>query len=167
MASTSDEIKNRRESVMASIIESHRKQKKKRCFCGLEMVVRTSTTASNKGRRFRGCPLFPRKDACNYFHWIDENKKEQSLNVNQQEWEDEIIEYRVQAIKLEMELGEVREKASSLQWDLNHAREEIIRLKEILDSEKSKKRMKGCGYCCVLMMLLCVLIFLFLLNAFM
>ncbi|KAL0361524.1 UNVERIFIED_CONTAM: hypothetical protein Sradi_3836900 [Sesamum radiatum] len=40
------------------------------CFCGLEVVVRTSWTNANPGRQFRGCPG-EGGTYCNVFQWVD------------------------------------------------------------------------------------------------
>ncbi|KAL2458635.1 uncharacterized protein Fot_55665 [Forsythia ovata] len=41
------------------------------CCCGQLSVTRTSWTANNPGRRFRGCSYYGRMDVCNYFSWVD------------------------------------------------------------------------------------------------
>ena len=40
------------------------------CNCGLPAAERTATTASNRGRRLRGCPK-PREQSCGFFEWVD------------------------------------------------------------------------------------------------
>ncbi|KAL0404488.1 UNVERIFIED_CONTAM: hypothetical protein Sradi_2089600 [Sesamum radiatum] len=40
------------------------------CLCGFEVVVRTSWTNSNPGRRFRGCPG-DNGSYCRVFQWVD------------------------------------------------------------------------------------------------
>ena len=74
----------------------------KKCYCGLNTVIKTSTTMNNRVRRFRDCPLFPRNVTCDFFQWIDE--KTIPPASNEQIWEDDILECRVRAIELEREL---------------------------------------------------------------
>ncbi|KAK4396911.1 hypothetical protein Sango_1527700 [Sesamum angolense] len=40
------------------------------CTCGRELLVRTSWTSTNPGRRFRGCPGNAGK-YCRTFQWVD------------------------------------------------------------------------------------------------
>ncbi|KAK4438911.1 hypothetical protein Salat_0225700 [Sesamum alatum] len=50
------------------------------CTCGREVVVRTSWTTMNPGRRFRGCPGDAGK-YCGTFQWVDPPMCRRSLEV--------------------------------------------------------------------------------------
>ncbi|KAL0401317.1 UNVERIFIED_CONTAM: hypothetical protein Slati_4161600 [Sesamum latifolium] len=43
------------------------------CFCGFEVIVRTSWTNSNPGRQFRDCPVitYVFGSYCRVFQWVD------------------------------------------------------------------------------------------------
>ncbi|KAL2522473.1 uncharacterized protein Fot_26396 [Forsythia ovata] len=41
------------------------------CMCGRNASMRTSWMENNPGRRFLGCSLYGRPDACDYFKWVD------------------------------------------------------------------------------------------------
>ena len=91
----------------------------KKCYCGLNTVIKTSNTANNRSRWFRGYPLFPRNGACEFFQWIDE--KTIPSASNEQIWEDDILECRVRAIELERELGAAKKHLNELECDLSEA----------------------------------------------
>ncbi|XP_060959776.1 uncharacterized protein LOC133030857 [Cannabis sativa] len=46
-----------------------------RWFCDckppLEVVIRTSKTMKNPGRRFKCCPIHKRNGGCDFFEWVD------------------------------------------------------------------------------------------------
>ncbi|KAJ1376090.1 Zinc finger, GRF-type [Sesbania bispinosa] len=42
------------------------------CGCGDTMLLLTTTSAKNPGRKFWRCPNWNRKDTCNYFEWLEE-----------------------------------------------------------------------------------------------
>ncbi|KAG5522558.1 hypothetical protein RHGRI_034645 [Rhododendron griersonianum] len=42
-----------------------------KCGCGRRVVMRTSLTTKNLGRRFLGCINYKQKNGCNFFVWID------------------------------------------------------------------------------------------------
>ena len=130
----------------------------KKCYCGLNTVIKTSTTTNNRVRRFRGCLLFPRNGACEFFQWIDE--KTIPFASNEQIWEDDILECRVREIELERELGAVKKHLNELEGDLSEAVEEISRLKGIIDGEMKKKKHVICSYyCAFIILLLCLCLF--------
>ncbi|KAK0589843.1 hypothetical protein LWI29_019186 [Acer saccharum] len=45
----------------------------RKCDCGLDAKLRTSTTVRNPGRKFYGCPNFV---GCGYFEWVDSSSVE-------------------------------------------------------------------------------------------
>ena len=126
----------------------------KKFYCGLNIMIKTSTTANNRGRRFRGCPLFPRNGACEFFQWIDEKTIHSASN--EQIWEDDILECRVRAIELERELGATKKHLNELEGDLSEAVEEISRLKGIVDGDMKKKKYVCSYYCAFVVLLLCL-----------
>ncbi|MED6114949.1 hypothetical protein PIB30_085452 [Stylosanthes scabra] len=46
------------------------------CFCGLEMIIKKSSTTENPGRLFHTCPRYRKGSHCNYFKWVDESEYE-------------------------------------------------------------------------------------------
>ncbi|KAI8538640.1 hypothetical protein RHMOL_Rhmol09G0119900 [Rhododendron molle] len=42
-----------------------------RCRCGRRVVMQTSLTVKNSGRRFLGCSKYKKENGCNFFVWID------------------------------------------------------------------------------------------------
>ncbi|KAI8524730.1 hypothetical protein RHMOL_Rhmol13G0171500 [Rhododendron molle] len=42
-----------------------------RCRCGRRVVMQTSLTVKNPGRRFLGCINYKKENGCNFFVWID------------------------------------------------------------------------------------------------
>ncbi|KAK1584609.1 hypothetical protein Q3G72_034429 [Acer saccharum] len=50
----------------------------RKCDCGLDAKLRTSTTIRNPGRRFYGCPNFVNGNVkrCGYFEWVDSSSVE-------------------------------------------------------------------------------------------
>ncbi|KAK0597528.1 hypothetical protein LWI29_026214 [Acer saccharum] len=50
----------------------------RKCDCGLDAKLRTSTTVRNPGRRFYGCPNFVNGyvKGCGYFEWVDSSSFE-------------------------------------------------------------------------------------------
>ncbi|XP_028788248.1 uncharacterized protein At4g04775-like [Neltuma alba] len=42
-----------------------------RCKCGDEVIILTSWTEQNYGRRFVKCPNYKERWGCNYFNWFD------------------------------------------------------------------------------------------------
>ncbi|KAK2645433.1 hypothetical protein Ddye_020628 [Dipteronia dyeriana] len=56
----------------------------RKCNCGLDAKLKTSTAVRNPGRRFYGCPNFMKGNikGCGYFKWVDnnsiENEKEEA-----------------------------------------------------------------------------------------
>ncbi|XP_028757302.1 uncharacterized protein At4g04775-like [Neltuma alba] len=42
-----------------------------RCKCGDEVIILTSWTEQNYGRRFVKCPNYKERWGCNYFDWFD------------------------------------------------------------------------------------------------
>ncbi|KAL2522825.1 uncharacterized protein Fot_26748 [Forsythia ovata] len=41
------------------------------CYCGLVPVMKTSWTEANPGRRFWGCRMYGKAQACKFFDWVD------------------------------------------------------------------------------------------------
>ncbi|KAG2312359.1 hypothetical protein Bca52824_023916 [Brassica carinata] len=56
---------------VASGSSTTRRNSGRRCFCRLPVSIRQAWTDRNSGRRFYGCPRFPK--GCNYLCWFDED----------------------------------------------------------------------------------------------
>ncbi|KAJ1440783.1 Zinc finger, GRF-type [Sesbania bispinosa] len=43
------------------------------CKCGDEILILTSGSARNPGRKFFRCPNWKKEGSCNFFQWVDED----------------------------------------------------------------------------------------------
>ncbi|KAJ1381054.1 Zinc finger, GRF-type [Sesbania bispinosa] len=68
------------------------------CHCGGDVVLMTSKTVSNSGKKFW------RKSCCGYFDWADEETVDGGRN------EEDVEGYKVEIMELKMKLTKVQKK---------------------------------------------------------
>ncbi|KAJ1387956.1 Zinc finger, GRF-type [Sesbania bispinosa] len=77
------------------------------CHCGEDVVLMTSKTVSNPGKKFWRCLNWNRKSCCGYFDWADEETVEGGRN------EEDVEGYKVEIMELKMKLAKVQRKLSN------------------------------------------------------
>ncbi|KAI8560872.1 hypothetical protein RHMOL_Rhmol04G0289500 [Rhododendron molle] len=75
-----------------------------RCRCGRRVVMQTSLTVKNPGRRFLGCINYKKENGCNFFVWIDPQTCPRGLEYAKiMQAKKEELEKQVQELKLRTE----------------------------------------------------------------
>lgn len=41
------------------------------CDCNLEAKIANSNSSDNPGRKYAGCPNYPKKKSCTFFRWLE------------------------------------------------------------------------------------------------
>ncbi|KAJ1402365.1 Zinc finger, GRF-type [Sesbania bispinosa] len=77
------------------------------CRCGEDVLLMTSNTESNPGKKFWRCRNWKRKSCCGYFAWADEETVEGGRN------EDSVEGFTVEIMELKMKLAKVQRKLSN------------------------------------------------------
>ncbi|KAI8555370.1 hypothetical protein RHMOL_Rhmol05G0169700 [Rhododendron molle] len=75
-----------------------------RCRCGRRVVMQTSLTVKNPGRRFLGCINYKKQNGCNFFVWIDPETCPRGLEYAKiMQAKKEELEKQVQGLKMKIE----------------------------------------------------------------
>ena len=94
------------------------------CYCGLPSIMKTSWSADNLGRRFRGCPLYGNLEnvvPCRYFDWVEPTLSSRARIVvvgllkKIREMERKEIE-RIERERTEMEMKKRKERIRWILW---------------------------------------------------
>ncbi|XP_058179307.1 uncharacterized protein At4g04775-like [Rhododendron vialii] len=91
-----------------------------RCRCGWRVVMQTSLTVKNPGRRFLGCRKYKKENGCNFFVWIDPETCPRGLEyakimqAKKEELEKEVEEFKMIIERLERGRQMVEEENDAL-----------------------------------------------------
>ncbi|KAK9740158.1 hypothetical protein RND81_03G015800 [Saponaria officinalis] len=109
---------------MSEISSSSGSRVVNRCFCGIPVTVKKSSTTDNPGRRFETCKLYnpvTKLGGCNYFRWFD---------TTQTDWQRVLINnlnLRENLLSKELELKQ--EELTSVKEEKNRLALEVEMLK--------------------------------------
>ncbi|KAG5540676.1 hypothetical protein RHGRI_020789 [Rhododendron griersonianum] len=116
-----------------------------RCECGRRVVMRTSLTVKNPGRRFLGCINYKKENDCNFFVWVDPETCPRGLEYAKimQAKKDE-LERQVQELKMineGLERGKqmVEEENDALVVKLADLTEMNINLRTMNEAKKTRE----------------------------
>ncbi|KAG5515701.1 hypothetical protein RHGRI_036675 [Rhododendron griersonianum] len=91
-----------------------------RCRCGRRVVMQTSLTVKNPGRRFLGCRNYKKENGCNFFVWIDPETCPRALEyakimqAKKEELEKQVEEFKMVIERLERGRQMVEEENDAL-----------------------------------------------------
>ncbi|KAI8552016.1 hypothetical protein RHMOL_Rhmol06G0232400 [Rhododendron molle] len=142
-----------------------------KCGCGRRVVMRTSLTTKNPGRRFLGCINYKQRNGCNFFVWIDPKTCSRGLEYAKiMQAKKEALEGEVEELKMKIEslergkqiMEEENEALVVKMADLTEANVSLQAQIEVWKTEAKKSRLfRTClrGKIIVVVVLLSIIVF--------
>ncbi|KAK9677151.1 hypothetical protein RND81_11G123900 [Saponaria officinalis] len=128
-----------------------------KCFCGIPITVKKSSTPDNPGRRFEAYKLFnpvSKVGGCNYFRWFDKTQTDWQRVI------DNNLNLRENIMSKELELKQ--QELASVKEERNRLFIEVERLKKKLKTVKDEnsrlknERSTGFWFSILVCVLICV-----------
>ncbi|XP_057783059.1 uncharacterized protein LOC131023416 [Salvia miltiorrhiza] len=101
-----------------------------KCYCGSRVVLMTSQTQQNPGRRFICCPKKDIKAQCRFWHWVDPETP-----IGEAEEEDD------GESKLTFWIGEYYRQQQYLEADMMRIRQLEAEIKHLKKKKKDNKKL--------------------------
>ncbi|KAG5562741.1 hypothetical protein RHGRI_005464 [Rhododendron griersonianum] len=111
-----------------------------RCRCGRRVVMQTSLTVKNPGRRFLGCTKYKEKNGCNFFVWINPETCPRGLEyakimqAKKEELEKQIEDLKMVTERLERGRNKVEEENDALVVKLAELTEMNVKLTTTIEA---------------------------------
>ncbi|KAK9742034.1 hypothetical protein RND81_03G144400 [Saponaria officinalis] len=110
-----------------------------KCFCGIPVTVKKSSTSDNPGRRFETCKFYnpvTKLGGCNYFRWFDRVQTDwQRVIINNQNMRENLL---TKDLELKQEdLANVKEEKNRLSMEVERLKKKVKTVKE------ENSRLKG------------------------
>ncbi|KAM7497181.1 hypothetical protein LguiA_021595 [Lonicera macranthoides] len=92
------------------------------CHCGYPVVMKTSKTSKNPGRRFIGCRNWRSETSCGFFDWIDTNSTQSNLEISNEYLKKEIED-------LKKVNGDLKKVNDDLKKDIENVKNDKVKCK--------------------------------------
>ncbi|KAK9713678.1 hypothetical protein RND81_06G043700 [Saponaria officinalis] len=128
-----------------------------KCFCGIPITVKKSSTSDNPGKRFEACKLFnpvTKLGGCNYFRWFDRTQTDwQRVIINNLNLRDNMLNKELEL--KQQELATVKEERNRLFIEVERLNKKLKTVKDE-NSRPKKERLTGIWFPILVCVLLCV-----------
>ncbi|KAK9757359.1 hypothetical protein RND81_01G156900 [Saponaria officinalis] len=102
-----------------------------KCFCGIPVTIKKSSTTDNRGRRFEACKLYSpvtKLEGYNYFRWFDRTQTDwQRVIINNLNLRDNML---TKELELKQEkLTTIKEEGNRLGMDVDRLKKKVTLVK--------------------------------------
>ncbi|KAK6137420.1 hypothetical protein DH2020_028843 [Rehmannia glutinosa] len=106
------------------------------CHCASKVVLKTSWTNNNPGRRFWACPNYEKGSNCGFFEWLDDEVCSRAKQIipgllaKLNKRDDEMTQMQIKESKLEADLVMASSRLEIMKQEMNELKIEVNELKK-------------------------------------